>query len=90
MMRNFKWYRKMKGGKWWYVRSYRFEEEYFWFHETECDEFPEHDGLFMDNVSTAYWGSWLSYDRGHSYIGWEYMENTPTENWVGFDNVMER
>ncbi len=81
-MRNFKEYRKFRGGKWWYVRNYESnQEEYFWFHESECSDFPEFDGLFMDDISTAYWDSWFSYDRGHSYYGWKGMEESPTEDW---------
>lgn len=80
-MRDFKWYRKLKGGKWWYVQAYGFRDEYFWFHESECDYFPEHDGFHMDDTATAYWGSWFSYERCHSYYGDKDMENNPTEDW---------
>lgn len=78
-MRNFKWYRKFKGGKWFYVRHWYNTEDFFWFHESECPEYPEYDGLFMDDMSTAYFG-W-GYDRSHPYYGWKDMETTPTEQW---------
>ncbi|HDG1611301.1 TPA: hypothetical protein PFD71_003191 [Vibrio cholerae] len=79
---NFKWYRKSQGGKWWLVKSYDNPHTKFWISEKYAPSFPEFDGLFMEDIGCAYWDSWFSYERGHSFYGWPHMENDPTEVYV--------
>lgn len=76
-LRNFKWYRKMKRGKWWYVKHYDSLNyiKKLWMHDTDTVDFPESDGLIMDNIGFFY----IRRGVGFSFYGWRGMQETPTE-----------
>lgn len=79
LLRNFKWYRKMKGGKWWWVKHdfRKTTPEYYWMWSGDTISFPEWDGLYSDDT-----GSFSTKSGFYCpYYGWEDMQNTPTESY---------
>lgn len=83
-LRKFKSYRQWKGGKWWLVLSYdkpilKGERNYIWLHSGDLFNWPEHDGLIMENVS------WFHTKIGSPEIGFYTDPNTkdnPTEDYT--------